>query len=86
MTQLITFKLPEKILEDVDSIVSKFGFANRTDFIRNSLREKIEEYNLKEALLRLEQNKGFAKDKKISDAEFEKAKEKAFNSLLTKVK
>lgn len=84
MTQLVTFKLKETVLKEIDKIASLFGFTNRTEFIRTSLREKVEEYKLKQALLNLSKNKGFAKNKKISDRELEKIKEQTFSKLLTK--
>lgn len=48
-TELVTFKLDADFLAEVDKTSKKAGYANRTDFIRNSLREKVDEVKLKEA-------------------------------------
>ena len=42
MVELVTFKLEEKFLKKVDETAKKNGFSNRTDFIRDALREKME--------------------------------------------
>ncbi len=39
-TEMITVKMENKFLEDIDSIVKREGYQNRTEFIRNALREK----------------------------------------------
>ena len=41
-TELVTFKMEHNFLEEVDKTVKTAGFQNRTEFIRNALREKIE--------------------------------------------
>lgn len=40
--KLVSFKMEEKFLERVDYAATHLGFANRTELIRQALREKVE--------------------------------------------
>ena len=84
-TEMITLKLDDIFLKEIDSIVEKNGYHNRTEFIRNALREKVEETKLKEAMIEIAHLKGASK-KKTSDADLEKIREKVFNELDKKVR
>ena len=84
-TELVTFKLDNKFLKEVDSIVKKSGFSSRTDFIRNALREKVDEIKLKKAMMEIAYLKGASK-KKISDEEYERARELAFEKISKELK
>jgi metal-responsive CopG/Arc/MetJ family transcriptional regulator len=84
-TEMITVKLEDKFLRDIDSVVKKEGYQNRTEFIRNALREKMEEAKLREAMREIAHLKGAAK-KRTSEKEFEKIREKAFKELSRKLK
>lgn len=79
-TDMITVKLEDKFLEEIDSIVEKDGYQNRTEFIRNALREKVEEAKLREAMKEIAHLKGASK-KKTSEEKYEKIREKAFDEL-----
>jgi metal-responsive CopG/Arc/MetJ family transcriptional regulator len=72
-TEMITLKLEDKFLKAVDDVVEKEGYQNRTEFIRNALREKLDEIKMKKAMLELARLKGVAR-KKISAEEYEKAR------------
>ena len=85
VTEMITIKMEDKFLEDIDNVVEKEGYQNRTEFIRNALREKIEESKLREAMAELARFKGAAK-KKITDKEYEKVREKAFEEISRRLK
>ena len=41
----------------------QYGYHNRTEFIRNALREKVEETKLKEAMMEIAHLKGASKKK-----------------------
>lgn len=84
-TEMITVKLEGGFLEDIDKIVKKEGYQNRTEFIRNALREKVEEARLKETMIKLARFKGAAK-KKTTDEELEMVREKVFEEFENKVK
>lgn len=85
VTEMITVKMDDKFLEDIDSVVKKEGYQNRTEFIRNALREKVEASKLKQAMMSIAHLKGAAK-KKTTDEEFEKIREKAFEEISKKLK
>jgi metal-responsive CopG/Arc/MetJ family transcriptional regulator len=80
VTEMITLKLDNVFLNDIDNIVKKEGYHNRTEFIRNALREKMEEIKLKKAIIELSKLKGASK-KKVTKEEYEKARLLAFNKI-----
>jgi Arc/MetJ-type ribon-helix-helix transcriptional regulator len=84
--KLITLKLEETMLVQMDNIVSAFGFGSRTEFIRNALRDKVEEYRLKHALLNLSKGNGALKGRNFTDEEYEMAREKAFEKIAAEFK
>ncbi|MBI2101315.1 ribbon-helix-helix protein, CopG family [Candidatus Woesearchaeota archaeon] len=84
-TEMITLKLDDMFLKEIDSIVEKQGYHNRTEFIRNALREKVEDTKIKDAMIQIAHLKGASK-KKTSDADLEKIREKVFNELDKKVR
>ena len=79
-TEMITVKLDDAFLKQIDSVVETEGYQNRTEFIRNALREKVEEAKLKQAMLEIAHLKGASK-KKTSDEELEKIREKVFGEF-----
>ncbi len=79
-TETITLRLENQFLKSIDSIVKKAGYQSRTEFIRNALREKIENFKLKEAMIEISRLKG-ASNKKTTDEKLEQLREKAFNQL-----
>ncbi|HIH11076.1 TPA: ribbon-helix-helix protein, CopG family [Candidatus Woesearchaeota archaeon] len=83
-TDMITVKLEDVFLKDIDSIVKNEGYQNRTEFIRNALREKIEEIRLRKTMLELAHLKGSAKKKTTEDS-YEKTRVKAFEELSRKL-
>jgi len=82
-TEMITLKLEDKFLTDIDCIVEREGYQNRTEFIRNALREKVEEVRLRDAMKEIAHLKGASK-KKTSEEEYERIREKAFEELSKK--
>ena len=83
--ELITFKLEHTFLNEIDKISKEAGYSNRTDFIRNALREKLDEIKLKKAMIELSQMKGKSK-RRVTDEEIHQAGEKAFDRLMAKFK
>jgi len=84
--KLITLKLGDELLRQVDDLTPSFGFANRTEFIRNALREKVEEYRLKKALLKLSKSRGVMKNRGFTDEEYELARVEAFEKIANKLR
>ncbi len=83
-TDMITVKLEDIFLNDIDSIVKIEGYQNRTEFIRNALREKVEEIKLKKAMIELAHLKGSVK-KKTTEENYEKIRAKAFEEISKKL-
>tara|TARA_Y100000294_G_C8484958_1_gene308318 strand:+ start:254 stop:514 length:261 start_codon:yes stop_codon:yes gene_type:complete len=85
VTEMISLKLDNKFLEDIDSVVKRGRYHNRTEFIRNALREKVEEAKVKEAMMSIAHLKGASK-KKTTDEQLHKIREKAFDELEKRAK
>ena len=71
VTELVTFKLDKNFLKDVDVAVKNNNFSNRTDFIRDALREKLEKIRYNYAVLVLSKLKGSSKTK-TTEEEYER--------------
>ncbi len=84
-TEMITVKLDDGFLNDIDIIVKNEKFQSRTEFIRNALRDKIEEIKLKKAMLELAHLKGSI-NKKTKEEDYEKIRNRAFEELSKKFK
>ena len=80
VTDMITLKLEDSFLKEIDGIVRVQGYQNRTEFIRNALREKVEQVKLNEAMMQLAHLKGASK-KKTTDEQLEKIRMKVFEEL-----
>ena len=85
VTEMISLKLEDSFLDNVDEIVKKEGYQSRTEFIRNALREKVEAAKLRQAMLEISHLKGASK-KKTSDEELERIREKAFEEIDKKLR
>lgn len=84
-TEMITLKLEQKFLTDIDNTVKQCRYHNRTEFIRQALREKIEKEELKHSLAAIEKLRGASK-RKTTDEEYERARESAFEELYAQFK
>lgn len=84
-TELVTFKMGHDFLEEVDRTAKNAGFQSRTEFIRNALREKVEEAKVKEAMLEIAHLKGASK-KKTSDEKLHRIREQVFKEFEKKLK
>lgn len=84
-TEMITLKLESIFLKEIDGIVKVNGYQNRTEFIRNALREKIEQTKMNEAMMQLAHLKG-ASGKKTTDVQLERIRSRVFEELERKPK
>lgn len=82
--ELVTFKMDKNFLEEVDSVAKTSGFQSRTEFIRNALREKVDELRLKQAMMTLSKLKG-KPTVKTTDEEREKIRERVFREFEKKI-
>lgn len=75
-TQMINLRLEDKFLKEIDSLVKSGNYQSRTEFIRASLRERVDEAKLEEARKSIAHLLGAGKRKvQTSDEELEKIRE-----------
>lgn len=72
--ETVTFKLHENILKKVDGMLKSLNFGNRTEFIREAIREKLNKIETERFMKKLARFKGAAKVK-VSDERFREIKE-----------
>jgi len=78
--EVISLKLDETMLQNVDKTLQKHNFSTRTEFIRDAIREKLKELSREELMARFLSFKGKAK-KKVSDVELKKIREEVFDEI-----
>lgn len=81
--ETITFKLQEEIIEKIDSVLKPLNFSNRTEFIRECVREKLNTIEKDIVLQQLLAFKGATK-KSISDNELHQIRENVANEYAKK--
>lgn len=82
-TEMISLKLDSKFLKEIDEVVEKNNYQNRTEFIREALRKGLDEEKLKKVMAELARFKGASK-RKTTDEEYERVRINAFNQLQKK--
>lgn len=83
--EVISLKLENELLNEIDNKLVKYRYGTRTEFIRDAIREKLSDLE-KEGLLReLTRIKGSSKHK-TSDEQLHHAGEMAFKLLEKKFK
>lgn len=80
VTEMITVKLETGFLREIDKTVAVNGYQNRTEFIRDAIREKLSELEQKNILKGIARLKG-SSTKKTSDEQLHIARERAFKEL-----
>lgn len=85
-TQLVTFKMEHKALEEVDKI-AKAGYYSRTEFIKAALRDKVEEVRYKAALKGFAPLRGMLKNgKQTTDEQLHKIRQKVAEEMFGHIK
>ena len=79
-TEMISMKLDERFLKEVDRVVKEENYQNRTEFIRSALREKVDDVKLKKAMAEIAHLRGAA-GKKTSEEEYERIREEVFDEF-----
>lgn len=79
-TELVSFKLDNKFLKEIDNLAKEQRFHSRTEFIRSALREKVEKARVKQAMVQIAKLKG-SSNKKTTDEDLERIREEVFNEL-----
>lgn len=72
--ETITFKIQEEIVKKIDGLLTPLHFNNRTEFIREALREKLRDLEKDKAINLLEKFKGLS-NKTVSDKRLEEIRE-----------
>lgn len=79
--EIVSFKLHEGILKKIDNLLRPLHFSNRTEFIREAVREKLHKIETEKFMKRLAKFKGAAKtrvsDERLHEIRDEVAKEYA---------
>lgn len=80
-TDMITLKLEDNFLKKVDKYVKNNNYHNRTEFIRDAMRDKLKNLETNELIKEFIKYKGNAK-RKVSDAELKSNKKKVSDEFL----
>ena len=78
--ETITFKLQGNLVKKIDELLPPLHYNNRTEFIREAVREKLNKIETEKFMRKLAKFKGAA-TRKVSDEEFEAGRKKAFEKL-----
>lgn len=83
----ISLKLDESFSKDIEKTMKKHRYTTKTEFIREAIRDKIEDLEKQEALLRLEKayGAGRKKGRTITDEDIHRAGEEAIQELAKKL-
>jgi len=77
---VISLKLDERMLKNVDKSLKKHNFSTRTEFIRTAIRDKLQELD-KESLLQEFLKLQGSKKTRTSDEELRRIREEVFEQL-----
>ena len=72
-TEMITLKLEQDFLKEIDATLKQARYQNRTEFIREALREKLQEIRTKDAVAAVAKIRGMVK-RHVSEEEYEEAR------------
>ena len=81
--EALSVRFEKEFLNEIEKVMKVNGYATKTEFIRESVRDKIKNLKKEMALMRLERlyGSGAKEGKKITDEEIHKAGEEAFSEL-----
>jgi Arc/MetJ-type ribon-helix-helix transcriptional regulator len=81
-TEVINIKLDSKFLKEIDKVVAKNNYHNRTELIREALRGKVDESKVKELRAYYDALRSkHGRTKQTTDEEIHKIREEVFNEL-----
>jgi len=81
----VCIRIEEDFLQAMEKAMKRNGYATKTEFIRESVRERLKNLEKEEALARLRKLYGSSK-RKTTDEDLHKAGEKAFKEMEEKFK
>ena len=79
--EIISLKLDETMLHNVDKTLQKHNFSTRTEFIRDAIRDKLSELSRDELIEEFMKFRGKSK-KKTSDEELKKIRAEVSKELM----
>jgi len=85
-TEMITLKLEDKFLREIDAIVKSEAYKNRTEFIRAALREKMDQSKLKQTMEELSKLRGSLKHHNTTDEDLERMRLEGLKKLEKQIK
>lgn len=83
--ETISIRFEDNFLHDIEKAMKSHRYATKAEFIREAIRDKIKDLEKEKALIRLENVYGASK-RKTTQAQLEKAKEKAFEDIAKRFK
>ena len=81
----VCIRFEEDFLQAMEKAMKRNGYATKTEFIRESVRERLKNLEKEEALARVRKLYGSSK-RKTTDEDLHKAGEKAFKEMEEKFK
>jgi|GEM_PF-1866468 len=78
MSDVITLRIEEKLLKDLDKAVKESNFPSRAGFVKNALRKAIDDWETKKAIKWLKKTHGAGKRlglKEPTQRDIERAKD-----------
>ena len=86
-TELVTFKMEKKFLQEVDASAKASGYHSRTEFIREALRAKMDDAKIKEVMKQLAPLKGMLKKgKHTTNEELHRIREQVAQEMFKHIK
>jgi metal-responsive CopG/Arc/MetJ family transcriptional regulator len=76
--EMITIKMEKNLLQNIDDNISRFNFSTRTEFIRQAIRDKLDNLKKRELIESFVKAKS---SKSVSDKELDQIREKAIREL-----
>jgi Arc/MetJ-type ribon-helix-helix transcriptional regulator len=80
VTEMITLRLEQEFLKEVDEVVKENNFQSRTELIRTALRTQIEEARMKKAIKQISKLRGSSKTI-TTDKDLERTRIKVGNEV-----
>ena len=80
---MLSVRFERGFINDIEKVMKVNGYATKTEFIREAVRDKIKNLKKEMALIRLERlyGAGAKKGREITDEDIQKAGEEAFSEL-----
>lgn len=78
--EVISLKLDERMLKDIDGTLEKHRYSTRTEFIRDAIRGKLSDLEKEDLLKSVARMKGVSK-RKTTNEQLHRAGEEAFSIL-----